>query len=236
MPQVQIVDSTENKPEPTGVEEFFSKLGKSYQDQSDRAEIGKLIDEYKANREDANAWENLQLGLEESNISPTKRLETQATLNNTKKLIIDQDKALNSKANKMKEKAVSIEQGLDTLKRQREILATGHLGPKLGGIGSTGRKAGSTFSKEGNALRAEYERLGKSLISMSSNIPIRNRQEFEVLAHDLYDPTKSQEEIKGILDAMERILQGQLPQEEKGSEPISSKATTERPPLSSFMR
>ena len=44
MPQVQVVDTTENPPEPTGVQEFFSKLGKSYKDQSDRVEIGKLID------------------------------------------------------------------------------------------------------------------------------------------------------------------------------------------------
>src|SRR3982750_803373 len=81
MPEVQFVDTTENHPDPTGVQEFFSKLGKSYRDKNDRVEIGKLIDDYKTNREDANAWENLQLGLEKSNIAPTKRLETQKTLN-----------------------------------------------------------------------------------------------------------------------------------------------------------
>jgi hypothetical protein len=100
MPQVQVVDTTERPPEPTGVEQFFSRLGKSYKDESDRVEIGKLIDEYKTNREDANAWENLQLGLEKSNISPTKRLQTQASLNEMKKLIIEKDKALNAKVNK----------------------------------------------------------------------------------------------------------------------------------------
>lgn len=100
MPQVQVVDTTENQPDPTGVEQFFSKLGKSYKDQADRVEIGTLIDSYKKNRDDANAWENLQLGLENSNISPSKRLETQKSLNEMKKVITEKDKALNARVNK----------------------------------------------------------------------------------------------------------------------------------------
>ncbi len=101
MPQVQMVDTTENQPDPTGVEQFFSKLGKSYKDESDRVEIGKLLGEYKKNRNDANAWENLQLGLETSNISPTKRLQTQASLNEIKKNVIEQDKVLNARVKSM---------------------------------------------------------------------------------------------------------------------------------------
>lgn len=121
MPQVQVVDTTENKPEPTGVEEFFSKLGKSYKDQEDRVEIGKLIDEYKTNREDANAWEDLQLGLEKSTISPTKRMETQKSLNEMKKIITEKDKAMNAQVGtmgkeygKIREKAVAeyVNQGI----------------------------------------------------------------------------------------------------------------------------
>lgn len=233
MPQVQVVDTTERAPEPTGVEQFFSKLGKSFKDQNDRMEIGRILDEYKQNRQNANAWENLQLQLEESNISPTRRLQTQESLNQMKKLIIDRDKALNAKVKKS-EGEEATKQALDILKRQREILDTGHLGPKLSVIG-TGRKAGSTFSKEGQSLRSEYERLGKALIQHSSNIPIRNRQEFEVLAHDLYDPNKTQEEIKGILDAMERILQGKSSTEiEEVADISTSKNVKQRPPLSSF--
>ena len=101
---------------------------------------------------------------------------------------------------------------LDILKRQREILASGHLGPKIG-IGGTGRKAGSTLSKEGRTARAEYERLGKALIQASTNIPIRNRQEFEVLAQDLYDTNRTQEEIAGTLNALERIIKSSLGEE-----------------------
>lgn len=99
MPQVQVIDTTETKPEPTGVQNFFSKLSKSYKDAKDRDEIGSLIDQYKNNRADANAWEDLQLGLEKSNISPSKRLQTQASLNEMKKLITEKDKVIVDKAN-----------------------------------------------------------------------------------------------------------------------------------------
>lgn len=100
MPQVQVINTTRDKPDPTGVEEFFSKLGKDYKDKEDQVEIGKLIGEYQQNRQDANAWEDLQLGLEKSNISPSKRLQTQQSLNEMKKTIIQRDKSLNEKVNK----------------------------------------------------------------------------------------------------------------------------------------
>ena len=103
MPQVQIVNTEANEV-PNRAEEnlktFFTKLGKDYKDKKDTAEIGSLIDEYKNNREDANSWEDLQLGLEKSTISPTKRLETQKSLNEMKKLVIEKDKALNARVNK----------------------------------------------------------------------------------------------------------------------------------------
>jgi len=100
MPSLQVVDTTERPPEPTGVEQFFSKLGKSYKDQSDRVEIGKLLQDYKQNRQSANAWEDLQLGLEQSDISPSSRLETQQSLNEMRKLITERDKTLNARVNK----------------------------------------------------------------------------------------------------------------------------------------
>lgn len=97
MPGLQVVNTTRDKPDPTQLEQFFSKLGKDYRDKQDKADVNKLLNEYQQNRQDANAWEDLQLGLEKSNISPTKRLETQASLNEMKKVIIERDKALNAK-------------------------------------------------------------------------------------------------------------------------------------------
>lgn len=97
MPQIQVVDTTENKPEPSGVQEFFSNLAKSYREREEQNTIDKLINDYKSNQENANAWENLQLGLEQSSISPTRRLQTQQSLNEMKRLINERDKALNAK-------------------------------------------------------------------------------------------------------------------------------------------
>lgn len=210
MPSLQVVDTTENKPEPTGVQEFFSKLGKSYKDQADRVEIGKLIDDYSKNRQDVDAWQNLQLNLEKSNVSPNRRLEAQKNLNEVKKNLIAQDKVLNSNAAKKQATA----KAKSLIGRQREILATGHLGPKISLLG-TSRKTGSTFSAEGQALRAEYSRIGKALIQQASTLVIRNKPEFEVLAEDLYDTSKTNEQIKGILDGLERII------EEETGEPSS---------------
>lgn len=99
--------------------------------------------------------------------------------------------------------------GLDIVNRQKELLKGGNLGPKVALVG-TGRKAGSTFSKQGIKDRAEYERLGKTLISLATNISIRNRFEFEKLSEGLFDPTKKQEEIEGVLEGMERIIRDNL--------------------------
>ena len=50
MPAVQVIDTTQDKPEPTGVEQFFSKLGKDYREKKDRNEIGNLISQYQQKR------------------------------------------------------------------------------------------------------------------------------------------------------------------------------------------
>lgn len=113
---------------------------------------------------------------------------------------------------KKEEKQTSFKSALDILQRQKKLVERGHLGPKFGVAGGLSEKPKflSTLKKEGRRDRAEYERLGKSLIQMSSNIPIRNRQEFETLAHGLFDPNISVAEIEGNLDAMQRIINNNL--------------------------
>lgn len=106
---------------------------------------------------------------------------------------------------KAEEKKQQLLSGLETIKRMRELQEGGNLGPKIAFVG-TGRKYGSTFSKQGMQDRKEYEQLGKSLIPLASLIPIRNQLEFKTLSEDLYNPDLKNEEIKGIVDAMERII------------------------------
>src|SRR5687768_15034427 len=122
MPNVGVIDTTRNKPEPSDFEQFFSKLGKDYREKQDKVELNDLISSYQQNRQDANAWEDLQLGLEKSNISPTKRIETQQRLNEMKKVIVDRDKALNAQAKASVENAKQQAQEEARL-RQREALA-----------------------------------------------------------------------------------------------------------------
>jgi hypothetical protein len=86
--------------------------------------------------------------------------------------------------------------GLKTLGEMRRLRKEGRLG-----IGSSYSLIGKT-----RKAAAKYSQLGKSMISLVSNIPIRNRQEFEVMAHDLYDPNITDEAAEGILDAMEQVI------------------------------
>lgn len=125
------------------------------------------------------------------------------------------------------QKGKELEGAIETLERMRSLRKQGNLG-----IGTGIRKV---YSPETRRHAGEYEQLGKSLISLSSNIPIRNRQEFETLAEKLYDPSVSDDEAEGILSAMERIISNS--RSAISDEPLAGhKKQNERPPLTSFMR
>ena len=98
MPQIQTINTSRDKPDPTGIEKFFSRLSQQYKEREDNQQIGQLLEQYKANRDQANAWEDLQLGLESSTISPSRRLETQKSLNETRKNILEKEKVLTQQA------------------------------------------------------------------------------------------------------------------------------------------
>ncbi len=121
-------------------------------------------------------------------------------------------------SDKQKEKENAAQTGLKTIARMRELGTKGNLG--------RGSNFYRVFGGETAKDAGEYEQLGKSLIQLSTNIPIRNRQEFETLAHNLYNSSLPDSEREGILNALESIIKGNLGSENKDS----------RPPLSSFMR
>lgn len=133
---------------------------------------------------------------------------------------------------KLNEKIVPLQSGLQTIQRMRQIGKGGNLGRTL---------TRGIFGGQQAHDRAEYTQLGKSLISLASNIPIRNQKEFETLAHDLYDPSLTDSAREGILDAMERIVSNSMQQFQGGESATSTMMgqkpqTKERPPLSSFHR
>jgi len=80
--RVQVINTSREKPEPTGVEQFFTKLGNDYRDKEDQKQINQILEEYRQNRDDPNAWEDAQLKLMTSTISPSRKLEVQNFLNN----------------------------------------------------------------------------------------------------------------------------------------------------------
>lgn len=141
-----------------------------------------------------------------------------------------QDKIL-SDQNKAKEKVIPIIGGINTLNRMRQLRKQGNLGR----LSPLYKQAGGQTAKD----YGEYGQLGKSLISLSTNIPIRNRVEFEVLAEKLYDPSISDKEAEGVLNAMESVLKNSLSSYSDSfpdqNENDNSQPTT-RPPLTSFNR
>jgi hypothetical protein len=162
------------------------------------------------------------------------------TLARTAQNEYDRRKETKAASKKYKEATAPFQGALETLNQMEKIGTRGNLG-----IGS---KVKGIVSPNTRRDRAEYERLGKSLISFASNIPIRNRQEFETLAHDLYEPGISDDSRGGILAAMKRIIRNSMQQfeapegqEEGGYQPRRSTqtrgaASKERPPLKSFLR
>jgi hypothetical protein len=124
--------------------------------------------------------------------------------------------------------------GLNALQRMKDLLSTKNLGVLS--------KTFGLFSPEVRRNRAEFEQLGKSLIPLASNIPIRNQAEFEVLSKKLYDPNQTDASIQGTLDAMERILKNSLEQQESDfstdlqNKYLQTGKDKKRPELSSFYR
>lgn len=116
----------------------------------------------------------------------------------------------------------SLKGAQDSLNRMKSLRKKGNLG--------RGSAARGIFGGETAKNRGEYEQLGKSLIQYATNIPIRNRIEFETLAEKLYDPSIPDKEAEGILSAIERILNNSL----KGFSEQGNQ--TSKRPLSNFAR
>ena len=134
----------------------------------------------------------------------------------------------------LQEKIMPFQNGLETINEMRNLIKGGNLG--------LGSEFLSVLNPEARKDRAKYEQLGKSLISLASNIPIRNQKEFETLASNLYNPSNSDATNEGIMDAMESIItrslqQFQLPNQQESQQENNMQAPQqERPDILSFHR
>lgn len=84
----------------------------------------------------------------------------------------------------------------------------------------------SLFGGEAARDKGQYQTLGNSLIQFASQIPIRNRQEFEKLAGHISDPNITDAEAEGILNELRNIigrsLSSELGEEMGGKTGVSS--------------
>lgn len=137
-------------------------------------------------------------------------------------LVREKLEAKNQPSEKQQAQDEAFDVGLGTIDRMREIRKKGNLG-----LGSGVKKylGGETAKDFG-----EYEQLGKSLIQLSTMIPIRNRQEFEALAHNLYDPTITDKQAEGVLNALEGFISRSVGKRKAAEQPQEVK----RPPLAAF--
>jgi hypothetical protein len=104
MPQPRVLDFTQSEQrDPSGVEELFSSIGKSYKDEADRNQIGEILKEYSQNQEDAKSYGQARQRLETRSLSPSKRLEGINALNDIEKSIVQRDKALNKQITQKKD-------------------------------------------------------------------------------------------------------------------------------------
>jgi hypothetical protein len=123
---------------------------------------------------------------------------------------------LSAKELKNKEKLASYSGAINTINKMKEIGKKGNLG-----IGTSFWQA---IDPNARKDAGEYETLGKSLISFISDIPIRNKAEFEVMAHSLYDPSTSDSKRQGILDGLQfRIEEAMRGYEDEEEFPLSKK-------------
>lgn len=97
MPQIQIIDQADEESGPRGVMGFLNKLGEVYKENKDKKTFENLLNEYQQNIQDENAYENLQLNLMKSDISPKRRLSLQGQLNQMQEGIVKKQAAFNNK-------------------------------------------------------------------------------------------------------------------------------------------
>lgn len=174
--------------------------------------------ENKTDRLNPAKWKTSQL--EKLTAIEAKTPKAKALVNRAK-----QEVARRAEMQKTRQKVAPMLGALDVINEMKALRGKGNLGfgsQTLGGIYPDVRKD-----------RAEYEQLGKSLISYASMIPIRNQKEFETLSEKLFDPNLRDSDAEGILNAMTRIVENSL---KTYSEPDFEGTRKERPPLSSFER
>lgn len=137
---------------------------------------------------------------------------------------LENEKASQNFRMEQQQKLIPYQNALDSVDRMLELRNEGKLG-----IGSSKFSYLPWFGAETARAKGEYQTLGNSLIQFATNIPIRNKVEFEKLAGHISDPDITDEEAKGILEALKNIINNNAQQfMNQGSQRSENK---ERPAL-----
>ncbi len=132
MPQIYDVDVRQSRPEPTGVEELFSKVAKLYKEEGDKSTLDKILKESADQQADENNFENTINKIRLSNMSPSAQAAAIKTSQDNEKILIDKRAAVNKKYKDFydqqhadqKEQAEKVEKKrIEDLKTQKEDLA-----------------------------------------------------------------------------------------------------------------
>lgn len=101
MPQPRYINTEEMKSPnraQENLERFFSNVSKEYGDRKGQQELAPIWEQYSKQEKD---YLETRAAIEKSNkLSPTQRLQATQSLNDTEKLLIEREKAINSKINK----------------------------------------------------------------------------------------------------------------------------------------
>lgn len=107
---------------------------------------------------------------------------------------------------KQLEKVKLLEQGRQTIAAMRAVGQKGNLGRFSSVPGFFGGKTAKD--------RAEYEQLGRSLIPIvAAGVPIRNQREFDEYKKIITDPSATDSEREGALDALDGLLERSVGQD-----------------------
>lgn len=125
------------------------------------------------------------------------------------------------------EKIKSLETGLGTIERMRELI------PFAGGFTSAPlTKLQSLIPGEVQSKRAELESLGRSLIPLvAAGVPIRNQREFDEYRKIITDPSASPSKLEGALNGIQNILERSVDSSEEISKPSRKQASNNEKPF-----
>ncbi len=97
MPQIYDVDVRQSRPDPTGVEEFFSKLGQVYKEREDKDTIGKILKDAEQYEDEGVKFEKTVQAAQKANLSPTERVRFIKETQDTRSVRNQQESALNAR-------------------------------------------------------------------------------------------------------------------------------------------